>query len=149
MLLHELQKSKVYQNSKKRLGRWNASWTGNYSTKGMKWQRARSGGAKPIWFEWGQTPLIQRTPKLKWFKRYYKLVKNYEVVNVSYLNDFRAWTIITKDKLAEANLISSNSVLVKILWKGKLEKKLKFDWIDAFSNSAKEQISEQWWEIKE
>ena len=148
MLLHELQKSKAYKNSKKRLGRWNASWKGNYSTKGLKWQRARSGGAKPIWFEWGQTPLIQRTPKLKWFKRYYKLVKNYEVVNVVNLNDLRAWTTVTKEKLKELNLISSPLALVKILWKGKLEKKLNFEWIDAFSNSAKEQILAQWWEIK-
>lgn len=149
MLLYELQKSKLYKNSKKRLGRWNGCWKGNYSTKGIKWQKARSGGTKPIWFEWGQTPLTRRIPKLKWFKRYYKLVKDYEVVNLLDLNKFEAWTVITKDKLAKANLISSNSVLVKILWKGKLDKKLKFEWIDTFSNSAREQIVEQWWEIKE
>jgi hypothetical protein len=26
MLLHELRRSKGYKNSKKKLGRWNASW---------------------------------------------------------------------------------------------------------------------------
>jgi len=149
MLLHELTRSKWYKNPKKRLGRGNASGKGNYSTKGLKGQKARSGGAKPIWFEWGQTPLTRRIPKLKWFKRYYKLVTNYEVVNVSSLNDFRAGTTITKEKLAEKNLISDVTVAVKILGNGKLEKKLKFEGVDAFSNSAKEQILSQGWEIVE
>jgi len=147
MLLHELKRSKCYKNSKKRLGRWNASWKWNYSTKGLKWQRARSWGAKPIWFEWGQTPLTMRIPKLKWFKRYYKLVTNYDVVNVEDLNDFRAWTIITKEKLFNAKLISSDSVAVKILWNWKLEKKLKFEGIDKFSKTAREQIKAQEGEI--
>jgi len=149
MLLHELKRSKGYKNSKKRLGRGNASWKGNYSTKGLKGQKARSGGAKPIWFEWGQTPLIRRIPKLKGFKRYYKLVTNYSVVNLSALNVFRAGTTITKEKLAEKNLIRDASCAVKILWNGKLEKKFKFEWIDAFSKSAKEAILAQWGEIIE
>jgi len=147
MLLHELRRSKGYKNSKKKLGRWNASWKGNYSTKGLKWQKARSGGAKPIWFEWGQTPLTRRIPKLKGFKRYYKLITLYEIVNVSDLNKFRAGTIITKEKLAEAGLISKSTVAVKILGDGKLEKKLKFEWVDKFSKSAEEQIKAKWWEI--
>ena len=149
MLLHELKQSKWYKNSKKRLGRGNASWKGNYSTKGLKGQRARSGGAKPIWFEWGQTPLTMRIPKLKGFKRYYKLVTKYDVVNLEALNDFRAWTTITKEKLLEKHLISSSDVAVKILWNGKLEKKLKFEDIDAFSSSAKEAIIALWGEIIE
>ncbi len=147
MLLHELKRSKAYKNPKKRLGRWNASWKWNYSTKGLKWQRARSGWAKPIWFEWGQTPLTRRIPKLKWFKRYYKLVTNYDVVNVGDLNTFRAWTTITKEKLFDANLISSNTVAVKILGNGNLEKKLKFEWIEKFSKTAEEQIKAQEGEI--
>jgi len=147
MLLHELKRSKCYKDSKKRLGRWNASWKWNYSTKGLKWQRARSGWAKPIWFEWGQTPLTMRIPKLKWFKRYYKLVTNYDVVNVWDLNSFRAWTVVTKGKLFELNLISSNTVAVKILGNGKLEKKLKFEWIEKFSKTAEEQIKAQEGEI--
>jgi len=149
MLLHELKASKWYKNPKKRLGRGNASGKGNYSTKGLKWQRARSGGAKPRWFEWGQTPLLRRIPKLKGFKRYYKLVTTYEVVNVKDLNNFRAGTTITKEKLAEANLISSEKASVKILWNWELEKKLKFEWIDKFSNSAKEKITSAGGEIIE
>jgi len=147
MLLHELKRSKGYKNPKKRLGRGNASGKGNYSTKGLKGQKARSGGAKPIWFEWGQTPLTRRIPKLKGFKRYYKLVTNYQVVNVEDLNQFRAGTTITKEKLAEAGLIRKATKPVKILGNGELEKKFKFEGIEAFSASAKEKIEKAGGEI--
>ena len=147
MLLHELTRSKGFKNPKKRLGRGNASGKGNYSTKGLKGQKARSGGAKPIWFEWGQTPLTRRIPKLKGFKRYYKLVTNYQIVNVEDLNSFRAGTTITKEKLVEAGLIRKVTEPVKILGNGELEKKLKFEGIDAFSSSAKEKIEKAGGEI--
>ncbi len=147
MLLHELKRSKGYKNPKKRLGRGNASGKGNYSTKGLKGQKARSGGAKPIWFEWGQTPLTRRIPKLKGFKRYYKLVTNYQVVNVEDLNQFRAGTTITKEKLAEAGLIRKATKPVKILGNWELEKKFKFEGIEAFSASAKEKIEKAGGEI--
>ena len=149
MLLHELHRSNGYKNPKKRLGRGNGSGKGNYSTKGLKGQRARSGGAKPIWFEWGQTPLTRRLPKLKWFKRYYKLVTNYQIVNVSDLNSFRAGSVINKEKLAEAGLIRNSEEAVKILGNGDLEKKFKFEAIDAFSASAKEKIEKAGGEIVE
>ncbi len=149
MLLHELQRSKGYKNPKKRLGRGNGSGKGNYSTKWLKGQKARSGGAKPSWFEWGQTPLTRRIPKLKGFKRYYKLVTVYQVVNVEDLNKFRAGSVINKEKLAEARLISDASKPVKILGNGELEKKLKFENIDAFSVSAKEKIEKAGGEIIE
>ena len=147
MLLHELKRSKGYKNPKKRLGRGNASGKGNYSTKGLKGQKARSGGAKPIWFEWGQTSLTRRIPKLKGFKRYYKLVTNYQVVNVEDLNQFRAGTTITKEKLAEVGLIRKATKPVKILGNGELEKKFKFEGIEAFSASAKEKIEKAGGEI--
>jgi large subunit ribosomal protein L15 len=41
----------------------------------------------PAWFEGGQTPLTQRLPKLRGFKRFYKLVKTYTVVNLGKLQE--------------------------------------------------------------
>jgi len=149
MLLHEISRSKGYKNPKKRLGRGNASGKGNYSTKGLKWQKARSGGAKPVWFEWGQTPLTRRIPKLKGFKRYYKLVTNYQVVNVGDLDQFDTDTVITKELLAEKKLIRKASEPVKILGNGELTKKLTFKGIDAFSASAKDKIEKAGWKIEE
>jgi len=149
MLLHEISRSKGYKNPKKRLGRGNASGKGNYSTKGLKGQKARSGGAKPVWFEWGQTPLTRRIPKLKGFKRYYKLVTNYQVVNVGDLEKFDADTVITKELLEENKLIRKASDPVKVLGNGELSKKLVFKGIDAFSASAKEKIEKVGGKIEE
>ena len=51
----------------KRLWRGNWSWKWTFSWKGCKGQNSRSGGWVPDWFEWGQTPLFRRMPKLKGF----------------------------------------------------------------------------------
>jgi len=140
MLVHELVRSKGYKKPKKRLGRWNASWKGNYCTRGIKWQKARSGWGKPIWFEWGQTPLLRRLPKLKWFKRYYKLVTTYQIVNVKDLNEFENNSVINKEILVKKGLIKKVNKPVKILWDWELTKALKIEWIEAFSKSAREKI---------
>jgi large subunit ribosomal protein L15 len=140
MLIHELEKSKGYKRGKVRLWRWNGSGKWNYSTRWLKWQKARSGGAKPNWFEWWQTPLLRRIPKLKGFKRYYKLVDNFQVVNLGRLNNLEAWTVVNKELLKKLRLIHDENWLVKILAKGDLNVALKFEGIDAFSQSAREKI---------
>lgn len=151
MLLNDLQNWVSYSTKKsKRIGRWNWSWKGNYSTRGHKWQKARSGYSKRPWFEWGQTSLNMRLPKLRWFKRYYKLVDNYEVLNVSVfeksplVND---WDTINKEKLNLLWLISSENSLVKVLWSWEINKKLNFSWIDSFSASAKTKVEKAGWKI--
>lgn len=82
MQLHELKKSPGRHKPGKRVGRGNASGAGNYAGRGMAGQRSRAGGSIPAWFEGGQTPLYRRLPKLRGFKRYFKLLKDHEPVNV-------------------------------------------------------------------
>lgn len=149
MLLHELKRGPKKQ-TKKRLWRWNSSWKWNYSTKWLKWQLARSGGWQPSWFEWGQTPLWQRLPKLRWFKKYFKLIKEYQLVNLDRLEkDERIKDqTINKKLLKELNYIRKEDWLVKILWNWNFSKKLVFEWIDKLSESAKQKIEKLWWEIK-
>lgn len=84
----------------------------------------------PPWFEGGQTPLSMRLPKLRGFKRYYKLVKKYQIVN---LRDLQAKEAIkdgqeiTKEILREAGLIKKADGLVKVLGEAKdFKKKLVF-----------------------
>lgn len=150
MLLHEIKKSTGLKDKSKRLWRWNASWRWNYSTKGLKWQKARSWWSLPAWFEWWQTPLTLRLPKLKWFRRYYKLIKHYDVINLSKIEKdprFESDMLITKSILSELNYISSENSLVKILWDWDFSKKLNFEWIDSFSKVAKEKIEKNWGKI--
>lgn len=150
MLINELKKSQWLNKKSKRLGRWNASWKGNYSTKGQKWQWSRSGGGMPAWFEGWQTPLTQRLPKLKGFKRHFKLVDEYQVVNLWNLEaDERisSWATVDKALLKSLRYITKEDGLVKVLSKWDISKKLTFAWIDAFSSSAKEKIEKTGWSI--
>ena len=61
LTLHTIQKNKKAYKIKKRLGRGNSSGDGNYSGKGMKGQRSRSGvsNLKRL----GMKQVLLRTPK--------------------------------------------------------------------------------------
>ena len=151
MKIFELTKSKGLIRKKKRIGRGNGSGKGNYSTKWHKGQKARSGFSMSPTFEWGQTSFVQRMPKSRGFKRHYKLVDIYSIVNLSSLekderitNDFE----VTKFKLKELGYISKESNLVKVLWLGDFTKSLTFDWMDKFSKTAQEKIEKSGWKIK-
>lgn len=151
MKIFEITKSKGLTRKSKRIGRGNASGKGNYSTKWLKWQKARSGFSMRSTFEWWQTSFVQRMPKKKWFKRHYKLVDLYSVVNLAKLDkDERIvdGLEITKLKLKELWYINKETNLVKVLWLGELSKSLIFDWIDKFSKTAQEKIEKSGWKIK-
>ncbi len=126
MKLHTLEKSKGFKDKARRLGRGDAS-KGNYSGKGHKGQKARSGTSVRLFFEGGQTSIVQRMPKARGFKRYYKLVDTYTVINVGDLekNPMIAGEI-TKEVLKKARYIKKGSELVKILGNGELTKSLTF-----------------------
>jgi len=147
MKLHELKKSKGLKDKARRKGRGDATkW--NTCGKGNKWQKARTGWSIRPFFEWWQTPLVQRIPKLKGFKRYYKFVDDYAVVNLSCLEaDTRITKEVTKENLLEFGYRKKWDK-VKILGNGELEKKLTFESIDKFSRSAIEKIEKAGGTIK-
>ena len=140
MKLHQLEKSKWFKDKARRLGRGNAS-KGNYSGKWLKGQKARSGRSVRPFFEWGQTPVVMRMPKAKWFKRADKWIDKYVVINVVALEqDATIKTEVNKAVLKEAGYIKSISDLVKILGNGELKKSLSFTGIEKFTKSAVEKI---------
>ncbi|HRX63598.1 MAG TPA: 50S ribosomal protein L15 [Candidatus Absconditabacterales bacterium] len=142
MKLFEIKKSTGLKKKANRIGRGNAT-KGNYSGKGLKGQKARSGYSAKPYFEGGQTSVVQRLPKMRGFKRYYKLVDNYYVVNLGNLEKDERVTKdmeITKFKLKELGYIKKEKNLVKILGNGKLTKKLSFKGIEKFSKTATEKI---------
>lgn len=150
MKLSNLVKSKGFKDKAPRIGRGNAS-KGNTSGKGNKGQKARSGGSISPFFEGGQTPLIQKLPKFKGFKRYFKLVDHYAVVNLQNLESDVKITDgmeLSKFKLKELGYIKKESELVKILGTGELKKKLVFVGMDKFSKTAQTKIEKAGGEIK-
>lgn len=140
MKIHQLKRSKWLKNKQVRRGRWNATGTGNYSGRGLKGQKSRSGHSMKPFFEWGQTSIVQRLPKARGFTRYYKLVKEVAIINLGTLDaDIRISDTmeITKALLQELGYIKSSTVFVKILSNGDYAKHLTFKDIDAFSAAAK------------
>ena len=143
MKIHQLEKSKWLKDKARRKGRGNATWTGNYSGKGLKGQKARSGHSMKPFFEGWQTSIVQRLPKARGFTRYYKLVKDVSIINLGVLDaDERISDAmeITKQLLKDLGYIKSTKAFVKILSNGDYAKHLTFVDVDAFSASAKQKM---------
>lgn len=118
MKFHELQVTRF--NRSKRVGRGIAAGRGKTAGRGTKGQKARAGSSKKPGFEGGQNPLMQRLPKLRGF-RSFRLA-----AETVYTGDLEAFANkkVTTVELAEAGLISSPYVSVKLVVKGELTKKV-------------------------
>ncbi len=118
----------------KRLGRGQGSGRGGTSTRGHKGAKSRSGYKTKIGFEGGQMPLQRRVPKFG-FKNINRV--EFKAINVSMLQALSErdnLTVIDKEVLIGAGLISKNDLL-KVLGDGVLTAKLEVK-ADAFSKSA-------------
>ncbi len=136
--VHTLSPKPRSKKRKKRVGRGLGSGHGVTATRGTKGQKARSGGAKPPWFEGGQTPLYLRIPRRGFSNAPFR--KEYEIVNVSDLEkSFNSGDEVTPEKLYQLGLIDTLDLEVKILGKGKLTKALKVK-AHKFSEKAKSKI---------
>ena len=136
MKLHELQATEGSRRNNYRVGRGIGSGNGKTAGKGHKGQNARSGGGVALGFEGGQMPLWRRLPK-RGFKNVNRV--KYAVVNVEDLNRFDDGTVVNSALLKEVGLLGKEFHGVKVLGKGKLEKKLTVQ-AAKFSKSAEEAI---------
>jgi len=143
MKIHQLEKSKWLKDKQRRRGRGDATGRGNYSWRWLKWQKARSWSSRKAFFEWGQTSIVQRLPKARGFKRYYKLIKKVTIINLGVLDaDVRIvdGMSVTKEVLKELWYIKTLAEVVKILWHGDYAKKITFVEMNAISASAQQKI---------
>lgn len=118
MKFHEL--TTHSNKTAKRVGRGIAAGQGKTAGRGTKGQMSRTGAKKRPGFEGGQNPLMQRLPKLRGFTS--KRAKT-ENVYTGQLDQFAGKTADTV-ALAEAGLISSPFVRVKLIAKGDVTKKV-------------------------
>ncbi|HNX66973.1 MAG TPA: 50S ribosomal protein L15 [Bacteroidales bacterium] len=141
MDLSNLKPAKGSIKRSKRVGRGQGSGKGGTSTRGHKGAKSRSGYKKKIGFEGGQMPLQRRVPKYG-FKNVNRIeYKAINLVTLQTLAEKNNLEVIDRETLVSAGLISKND-LVKILGKGKLERKLEVH-AHAFSKSAVEAIEAQ------
>lgn len=120
------------------MGHGEGSGHGGSSTRGMKGQKSRSGGAKPKWFEGGQMPLLRRLPKHGFSNTRFR--KEYSIVNLDTLEkNFDSNNVVDPAILIEKKIISKG-LSVKILGDGKLTKSLIIK-AHKFSKSAIDKIN--------
>jgi len=138
MKLHDLRPAKRSKKERKRVGRGDSSGSGKTAGRGMKGQKARSGGNIPPYFEGGQLPLVRRLPQIRGFTNIFKT--EFATVNLDRLNErFKKGEEVTPATLSEVGLIKSSEELVKVLGRGELEKPLKVK-AHGFSESARAKI---------
>jgi len=136
------------RRTSKRLGRGNGSGKWTFSGRGMNGQNCRSWGWVPDWFEWGQTPLFRRLPKLKGFSNAI-FKKHFNIINLSDLQKLAdAWvTDITKEILLEKKIIRKKSLGIKLLGKGEIKAKVNIT-VDRASKTALQAVEKAWWKIE-
>src|SRR6202008_3689852 len=137
MRLNELKPRPGARHRVKRLGCGESSGHGKTSGKGHKGQKARSGGRIRLGFEGGQMPLIRRLPKRGFNNAAFH--KDYAIVNLSDLNEFKAGTVVNEQLLRESKLVRGDFVGIKILGDGELKHDLKVE-ADKVSAAAREKI---------
>lgn len=118
MKYHELQVSRLKKTN--RVGRGIAAGQGKTAGRGTKGQGARAGSRAKPGFAGGSNPLMQKLPKLPGFRSHRPKA---ETVYTGQLEAFAGKTVDTA-ALAEAGLISSPYVNVKLIVKGELTKKI-------------------------
>ena len=137
MELHELKPAVGSRRTRNRVGRGLGSGNGKTSGRGMKGQKARSGGGVRTGFEGGQMPLYRRLPK-RGFKNIW--AKTYAEVNVESLNRFEDGATVDPVALIESGILKNVEDGIRILGGGELTKKLTVR-ANYFTKSAKEKIT--------
>jgi large subunit ribosomal protein L15 len=123
---------------KKRIGRGGKK--GNYSGRGIKGQKARAGRKiRPA-----ERDIILKLPKLRGIK-FKPLKEKPYVVNLEDINEkFNENEVVNKETLVQKKVLkirkSDKNPKIKILARGKLDKKLIFSSELLYSNKAKEEI---------
>lgn len=135
MRLNTLKPGAGARKAGKRVGRGGGSGLGKTGGRGHKGQKSRSGGYHKVGFEGGQMPLQRRLPKYGFRSRSARTV---DEIRLHELNGIQADPI---DMLAlrSAGLITGNTLRVKVIASGKIEKAVTLKGLGV-TKGAREQI---------
>lgn len=135
LALHTLKGPK--RKAPRRRGRGTSGHRGNYSGRGIKGQRARTGGKSRGGFAGKRVPtFVMQLPKKRGFA---SRNPGFEVVNLGTIDRFFAdGAVVSLQELRAQSLVKKGRA-VKVLGQGNLTKKLTIE-AHAFSTSALEKI---------
>jgi large subunit ribosomal protein L15 len=134
--LHALKPPRGSTHARTRVGRGPGSGIGKTSGRGMKGEKARSGGGRRPGFEGGQMPLIRRIPK-RGFTNPFK--QPAQVVNVRHLGLLAEGADVTPETLFGAGLVRRPDHPIKLLGMGDVPRKFLVKGV-AVSGSARQKI---------
>ena len=137
--LNTLKSNSGSRKKKLRKGRGIAAGQGASCGFGMRGQKSRSGRPTRPGFEGGQMPLYRRVPKLKHFEIVNQ--KNFSIINLDKLNDFKENDTVNLDSLIKKGLIFKPKFPLKILGRGEVKVKLTVQ-AHAFTRVAKQKIED-------
>lgn len=142
LTLNNLKPSIGSKKTKKRVGRGLGS-TGSYSGKGVKGQRARSGGRSGLKLK-GLRSLMLKLPKLRGFQG---LKRGAAVVNLGLLaKNFSDGSTVNPKAIVEKKLVKTGTLGIKILGSGEIKHRLIIKGC-LVSKSAEEKIKKAGGEI--
>lgn len=122
MKQNELKPPAGSKRNRKRIGRGDGTGHGSYSGRGVKGQKARSGGGVRSGFEGGQLPIVKRLPRRRGFTNIFKT--EYSIVNLGKLGVFAPGSKVGPQELLEAGLVKSVRRPIKILSDGEINQPL-------------------------
>ena len=137
--LNTLKSNSGARKKKLRKGRGIAAGQGASCGFGMRGQKSRSGRPTRPGFEGGQMPLYRRVPKLKHFEIINR--KNFSIINLDKLNDFKDDDTVNLDSLVKKGLLFKPKFPLKILGSGEVKVKLKVQ-AHSFTRVAKQKIED-------
>ena len=137
MRQHDIGPSPHSHHPRKRVGRGDGSGHGNYSCRGAKGQKARSGPGPRPGFEGGQLPLIKRLPERRGFTNNFRIPCS--IVNVGALRRFPAGSEVTPETLVKAGLVKSSKQPIKVLGQGNVSWPLVVH-ANGFSGAAQKKL---------
>ncbi|MFQ5827342.1 MAG: 50S ribosomal protein L15 [Dehalococcoidia bacterium] len=137
MRQHELAPPPGSKHRRKRVGRGDGSGHGTYSGRGLKGQKARSGGGVRPGFEGGQNPLIKSLPRKRGFTNIFRT--EYSTINVARLSMFEPGTEVTPELMVERRLVKNLKRPIKVLGDGEVRGPLVVR-ANRFTTAAREKI---------
>jgi len=137
MRQHDLRPPKGAHRERRRVGRGLGSGRGTTAGKGTKGQKARSGGAKPPYFEGGQLPLVRRLPYRRGFNNPFRV--SFTAVNLRQLADFPAQAEVTVEALVTRGIVHPDERPIKLLGDGDITVPLRVR-VDRVSATARGKI---------
>jgi len=135
MKLNTIKPAEGSTSNRKRVGRGIGSGWGKTCARGHKGQKSRSGGFHKVGFEGGQMPLQRRLPKVGFSSRVGRVSTEVRLHELSSVDA----EIIDIEALKAANIVTKNTLHVKVMLSGSIDKAVKLKGIKV-SKGAKQAI---------